>query len=242
MTTRRTLIKSGLGALAVGGAPLLQGCAATAAPVVASAAEAAAPTAAGLASWFSSVTSGVAASLIADSFKEVFKSGWEAFQEPTTAAISKQVDSGYTWFTTKVWGHEVPQASFVACHKAEAGDPATDRLLVTHTDGGQVVFESWAWRGVLAFIEKVSEKKKGDDLIHVQQLLAKTVLPHGPATSSGVTKNGTAAWVTYPARDGEVEVVTVKTEGAPNKVTVATTGFFSGSYGKSTLKTFQLDH
>lgn len=224
---------AGLGLLAAAPAA---GCAAGVAPA---AKAAAAPAASAFAGWFSSLTSSVAATLIAESIKEFFVSGWESWQEPTSAMLTKQAEDGWGWHGN-IYGHTIPATTLTYCCKQQEDDPKSDRFVATLATGDFVTFESWSWRAVLTFLQHAAEGKEGDDLLHVQQLLAATVLPAGPASSAGSTKHCTASWITYPARDGEVEIVLTRTEKSVDKVTVTTTGFFTKSHGTPMLRTFEL--
>lgn len=68
---------------------LLGGCGA---PAAVPAAQAAAPAASAFAGWYMSLTSSVAATLIADSFKELFAAGWELWREPTGSSSRSRME------------------------------------------------------------------------------------------------------------------------------------------------------
>jgi len=217
----------GLGALALGGPASLTGCGAIVAPA--------------LVEWFATMTAGIAATVLAESAMEAFREGWEDWRAPTLATMDAQYRAGWGYTSYEIYGHPKPGASMFPCQLSKTSDPGTDRLALAFREGNYVTLESWAWRGVAAFINAESDGKEDDELLHTQQLLASTVLPHGPASGIGATKNKTASWLTYPARDGEVEIVWSKVEDGADTVTVTTTGYFTGQAGNPTLRTYELD-
>jgi hypothetical protein len=46
---------------------------------------------------------------------------------------------------------------------------------------------------------------------------------------------------TYPARDGDVEIVLSRVADGSETVTVTATGYFSGQPGNPTVRTYELD-
>jgi hypothetical protein len=189
--------------------------------------------------WFFDLTSEVAAILIADAVQKTFISAWKDWQRPTERAIQYQADGGYPWHKESIYGHWLPGTSFVSVSREQQSNPATDRLVLVLEDGSSIYLSSWAWRSVDAFIKQATEDKTGDDLLHVSQLLAKTVLPRDKFTQGGSPRN-TTVWVAYSARDGDVEIVYSWTPKIAQIVMTAT-GFFAGSPGNPTVKAFKYD-
>jgi hypothetical protein len=213
--------------------PVLSGCASatTAEPAISVISAAAS-------SWFFDLTRQVAATLIVDAAEKAFISGWENWQKPTDEAIRDQADKGYPWHTLDIYGHWLPATSIVQISRVRELDPANDRLVSVPGNGDYIALDSWAWRAVDAFIKQETKGKTDDDLLHIRQLLAKTVLPCTRG-ASGTSPRLTTSWVTYSARDGDVEIVySWSPEGA--QVVMTSTGFFSGSPGNPTVKSFKL--
>ncbi|MDQ2584613.1 hypothetical protein [Saccharothrix yanglingensis] len=90
----------------------------------------------------------------------------------------------------------------------------------------------------MAFIRAEVEGKEEKDRVHLLQLLAKTVMPHGAAVPAK-TPMETFEYVNYPARDGGVEIVKFIDAGKA-KVTVTASGYHSTAAGSPTSLTFEL--
>ncbi|MGI5503364.1 hypothetical protein [Lentzea sp. CA-135723] len=220
-------------ALAVG-APTLTACGA-AAPVVAGVSGAAA-------GWLAEFGNEIRAQIAAKTVEGgtwAFEKLWEKWSGPTAEVAAKQAEEGFGVAGDTVWGHAVPGTTFVSLHRAKPYNPATDRLACVRDSGEFVVLESWAWKGVLAFVRKEVGDKEGDDQLHALQLLANTLMPHG-AMSPGKTPAETVSWVGYPTKDGGgVEIVKFVDAGTA-KVMVTASGYYTGTHGRATSHTFDL--
>ncbi|MEU7475815.1 hypothetical protein AB0A63_07505 [Lentzea sp. NPDC042327] len=231
MSRRQALVNAGRGAavLAVG-SPALTACGA-AKPMLAGAAGA----------WLAELGDAIKADIAAKAVEKgklAFEELWKKWEKPTSDMKTKQVAEGFAYFGTTIYGHAVPGTTLVSVHRVRQVDPATDRLACVRESGEHVVLESWAWKGMLAFIKHELEGKEGDDKLHALQLLAMTLMPHG-AVLPGTTPAGSVSWVSYPARDGAVEIVKFS-DGGKDKVGVTASGYFSGDHGKATKLTFDL--
>lgn len=236
ISRRVALIGAGRGALALTvGVPTLAACGA-AVPVIAGVSGAAAGW---LAEFGKEIRAEIAAQTV-EGGKWVFEKTWEKWSGPTSEAAGKQFAEGFGFVGNTVYGHVVPGTTFVGIHRASKSDPSVDRLACVRDSGEFVVLESWAWKAVLAFVRQEIGDKEGDDRLHVLQLLAATVMPHG-AVTPGKTPAETMSWVGYPTKDGGgVEIVKFVDEGVA-KVMVKAAGYFTGSHGQATSHTFKLE-
>ncbi len=118
-------------------------------------------------------------------------------------------------------------------------DPSSDRLMCVRQTGERTVLEQWAWKAVDAFIRQELGDREGNERLVYRELLLKTVIPHGPVTNRQISPKKTAGWLTFPARDGEVEVSFTNHDGGP-KVTIKATGYPSEGSLNGAVKTFDL--
>lgn len=223
---RRSFLKGAVAGAAVAGTAVVSsGCAA-------------APAAAPAGSWITTLTTSVGATLIAETIKATFKQGWDEWRKPTESILKGQADQGWSWYGM-IYGHAIPAATLVGCCLTDEGNRDSDRFVVIFKDGSAVVLDSWAWRSLDTFMSEETKDKKGDDLIRLRQLLAKTVLPVGPSSAS-VAPSKTTGWLSYPARDGQVELSWSSAENGGVSVRMTVTGLYSGAVGKPTTRTFTL--
>ncbi|MCX2953207.1 hypothetical protein [Lentzea sp. NEAU-D7] len=216
------------------GVPALAACGA-AAPVVAGVSGAAAGW---LAEFGNEVRAEVAAKAV-EGGKWVFEKLWENWSKPSSEMLTKQSVEGFGFYGRTVYGHAVPGTTFVSLHRARAADLASDRLACVRDSGEFVVLDSWAWKGVLAFVRQELGDKEGDDRLHVLQLLAGTLMPHG-AVTPGKTPAETVSWVGYPTNHGGGVEIVKFTDGGTAKVMVKAFGYYTGGYGQATSHTFDL--
>ncbi|MEU4806458.1 hypothetical protein [Actinosynnema sp. NPDC023587] len=191
--------------------------------------------------WLSALGTEVAAEVagtLTDAGKWVFQKAWEQWVEPTRKVFGQQKDDGFGFVGRTVYGHVVPGTTLISLHRGVAGDQQTDRLGCIRSTGEAIVLENWAWRGLMAFIKAETAEKEEKDRLHLLQLLAKTVMPHGAAVPA-TTPMKTVEYVNYPARDGSVEMVKF-TDSGKAKVTVTASGYHSDATGSPTTMTFDL--
>jgi hypothetical protein len=214
MLSRRQLLVTATGAALVG---LTAACAA---PAVPAAVEGGGVIVAGVAgsAWFKEFTTGIAAELATktvDAAEWVFTEVWKKWEEPTKATFSKAAkDLNLNWRSTAAYGHIVPGTSLVAIGPANKVDPAVDRLACVRETGESVLLEHWAWKAVLAYVKTELDGKKDDAYLNHLQLLMATLMPHANGTA-GTSPRGTAKWMNFPAKDGEVEIVTFINDSKP---------------------------
>jgi hypothetical protein len=218
--------------------------AACAAPAVPAVVEGGGAIVAGVAAsaWFKEFTKGIAAELATktvDAAEWVFTEAWKKWEKPTVETYSKAAkDLKLNWRSSAAYGHIVPGTSLFSVGPAQEWNPAIDRLACVRDTGESVLLEPWAWKAVLAYVKTELDGKKDDAYLNHLQLLMATLMPHANG-SSGTSPRGTAKWLNFPARDGEVEIVTFTNDSKP-KVTVTATGLFTKSPGTPKMRTFDL--
>lgn len=105
--------------------------------------------------------------------------------------------------------------------------------------GQYVTLESWAWQAVAQLVHQVTVNRTGDDLARLQALAARTLIPSAPTVKSGASDLGYFEWITYPARDSEVEIVLEKRAGGARRVLITATGLPTEN-GQPTQERFSL--
>ncbi|MEV0675789.1 hypothetical protein AB0I60_04610 [Actinosynnema sp. NPDC050436] len=191
--------------------------------------------------WLSALGTALTAELagtLTEAGKWVFEKAWEQWAEPTRNVWDQQQSEGFGFIGTTVYGHVIPETTLVSFHREAKVDRQSDRLGCVRATGEAIVLENWAWRGLMAFIKAEVGEKEDKDRVHLMQLLAKTVMPHGAAVPAK-TPMKTVEYVNYPARDGGVEIVKF-TDGGKAKVTVTASGYHSDAAGSPTTATFDL--
>jgi hypothetical protein len=158
--------------------------------------------------------------ILADVVQDVTQGGLDAVLSAWTSNVSTTVNSTvspdadgnaptYVFYNSEALAHAVPPTVLIQLSQSQNSyDPMTDGLLACVNGGSSsVVFDAWAWQALFMFINDLTSGKSGADLAGFQALCVLSLIPSGTQPQTGVTPDGSAGWMSYVARGGNVELV-----------------------------------
>lgn len=223
---RRTALRlAGLGIASTVAAPAVTGCGAALFNPATTA-------------WFSTLTSSLSATLLANRFEDALKGNWAPWEKGRNDAVDAQRGDGYTHHSRQTYGDAIPPAIFISMHRGSVVNPMTDRLTVC-VEGGtkHVVFDAWAWQTLAMFIDDLTKDKEGDDLARYRALCSTSLTPAG-VTPVGSSTNYSRL-LRYQARNGGVEFNLSTRSNGQTRVQIIVEGI-PKSNGGPTIKEFTL--